>query len=196
MTTPHPLAVVHYAEISLKGGNRPLFLRQLRQNIERATADLRVRPVRRLSGRLVLDLEGHADPVTVRDRIARVCGVATVSLGFGVEPAMEAMKEAVGALVKGRAFGSFRITARRAFKTYPKTSVELNRELGAFVLTRVPARVDLGNPELTIYVEVLPDEAFVYAGRTAGPGDSRWGPAGWWRRSSRGASTRRWPPGA
>jgi adenylyl- and sulfurtransferase ThiI len=37
---PRPLAIVHYAEISLKGGNRPLFLRHLRQNVERATADL------------------------------------------------------------------------------------------------------------------------------------------------------------
>jgi hypothetical protein len=37
----------------------------------------------------------------VRDRIARVCGVASVSLGFGVEPTVEAMKEAVAALRAG-----------------------------------------------------------------------------------------------
>ena len=48
--------------------------------------------------------------------------------------------------------------------------MELNRELGAFVLARVAARVDLGNPEVNIHVEVLPGEAFVYAGRTPGPG--------------------------
>jgi thiamine biosynthesis protein ThiI len=167
---PRPLAVVHYAEISLKRGNRPLFLRQLRQNIDRATADLAVPPVRQLSGRLVLDLQGHADPHAVRDRIARVCGVASVSLGVGVAASMEAMREAVAAVVDGRAFASFRITARRAFKTYPKTSVELNRDLGAFVLARVPTRVDLGRPELNIHVEVLPEEAFVYADRTPGPG--------------------------
>ena len=79
-----------------------------------------MKPVRRLSGRLVLDLEGHADPAAVRDRIARVCGVASVSLGFGVEASLEAMKGAVAALVEGRQFASFRITARRAFKTYPR----------------------------------------------------------------------------
>jgi tRNA uracil 4-sulfurtransferase len=170
MTRRHPAAVVHYAEISLKGGNRPLFLRQLRQNIERATADLDVRPVRRLPGRLVLDLEDRVDPLAVRDRIARVCGVASVSVGLGVEASLPAMKEAVGALVEGRTFSSFRITARRAFKTYPKTSVELNRELGAFVLGRVPARVDLSDPEVNIHVEVLPGEAFVCADRVPGPG--------------------------
>jgi thiamine biosynthesis protein ThiI len=170
MAATRSLAVVHYAEISLKRGNRPLFLRHLRQNIERATADLAVPPVRQLSGRLVLDLEGHGDPSAVRDRIARVCGVASVSLGLGVEASLDAMKRAVGALVEGRTFASFRITARRAFKTYPKTSVELNRELGAFVLARVSTKVDLDDPELNIHVEVLPDEAFVYADRTPGPG--------------------------
>ena len=161
---------MHYAEISLKGGNRPLFLRHLRHNIERATADLEVKAVRRLSGRLILDLEGHPDPTAVRDRIARVCGVASVSLGLGVAASLEAMKGAVAALVDGRPFASFRITARRAFKTYPRTSVELNRELGAFVLARIPTRVDLRNPEVNIHVEVLPGEAFAYAGRTPGPG--------------------------
>ena len=80
----------------------------------------------------------------MRDRIARVCGVASVSLGFGVNASLEAMKAAVAAVVDGRASSSLRITAHRAFRTYPLTSVELNRELGAFVLTRVATRVDLG----------------------------------------------------
>ena len=170
MARRRPAAIVHYAEISLKGGNRPLFIRQLRQNIERATGDLGVTPVRRLPGRLVLDLEGYPDPTAVRDRIARVCGVASVSLGLCVEASMEAMKAAVATLVEGRTLRSFRITARRAFKTYPKTSVELNRELGAFVLGRTPTRVDLSDPELNIHVEVLPSEAFIYADRVPGPG--------------------------
>src|SRR5256712_12750500 len=80
------------------------------------------------------------------------------------------MKAVVGRLVEGRTFASFRISARRAFKTYPLTSVELNRELGAFVLERVAARVDLRHPELEIHVEVMPAETFVYVEPVAGTG--------------------------
>jgi adenylyl- and sulfurtransferase ThiI len=36
MTGAAAAAVVHYHEISLKRGNRPLFLRQLHQNLLRA----------------------------------------------------------------------------------------------------------------------------------------------------------------
>ncbi|MGH7340708.1 MAG: tRNA uracil 4-sulfurtransferase ThiI, partial [Candidatus Rokuibacteriota bacterium] len=67
-------------------------------------------------------------------------------------------------------FASFRISARRAFKTYPLTSVELNRELGTYDDERTGARVDLHHAELEIHVEVLPAETFVYVNRVAGPG--------------------------
>src|SRR5207248_9557662 len=59
---------------------------------------------------------------------------------------------------------------RRAFRTYPLTSVELNRQLGAFVLERVATRVDLRQPELEIHVEVMPAETFVYVDPEPGPG--------------------------
>ena len=36
MVRLRPVLVVHYHEISLKRGNRPLFLRHLRRNLERA----------------------------------------------------------------------------------------------------------------------------------------------------------------
>src|SRR5256712_4749874 len=80
------------------------------------------------------------------------------------------MKAVVGRLCEGRTFASFRISARRAFKTYPMTSVELNRALGAFVLEKVAARVDLREPELEIHVDVMPSETFVYMDRMPGPG--------------------------
>jgi tRNA uracil 4-sulfurtransferase len=170
--------IVHYHEISLKRGNRPLFLRHLLRNLERATRDLGPVSVHQRPGRIVLDLEGNEQPDLVAARVSRVCGVASAALASRVPSSVEAMKTAVGALVEGRRFASFRISARRAFKTYPLTSVELNRELGAFVVQRTGARVDLTSPELEIHVEVLPAETFVYAGRVAGPGGLPVGTAG------------------
>jgi thiamine biosynthesis protein ThiI len=170
MARLHPSVIVHYHEISLKRGNRPLFLRHLARNLERATADLSPIHLRQLSGRIVLDLDANPHPEVVRDRVAKVCGVASCALAYRVPSTLEAMKPIVAELVDGRQFGSFRISARRAFKTYPLTSVELNRELGAFVLERADTRVDLHHPELEIHVEVMPAETFIYAGRTEGPG--------------------------
>ncbi|MBI2153387.1 MAG: tRNA 4-thiouridine(8) synthase ThiI [Candidatus Rokubacteria bacterium] len=165
-----PCLLVHYHEISLKAGHRPMFLRHLRQNLERATADLQPVRVVQFPGRLMLDLEGNPNPETIKERVTRVCGVANLALAQRVPSSVDAIKSAVGRMVEGRQFESFRITARRAFKTYPLTSVEINRELGTFVLERVRTRVDLTNPALTIHVEVLPNETFIYFDQEPGPG--------------------------
>ena len=166
-----PAAILHYHEISLKRGNRPLFLRHLQQNVLRAISDLG--PVRlvQLPGRIMLDLSRHPDPERLRERLHRVCGVANFSLALRAGVSREALRAAVEQVIGERAFGSFRITARRAFKTFPLTSVELNRDLGAYVLSRrSDCRVSLEHPELNVHVEVLPGEAFVYADRDPGAG--------------------------
>jgi thiamine biosynthesis protein ThiI len=170
MTRLRPVVVVHYNEISLKRGNRPLFLRHLARNLRRAVADLEPVALRQRPGRIVLDLDDHPQPEAVRDRAQRVCGVSGVTLGYRTSATLDAMRGVLGRLVEGREFRSFRISARRAFKTYPMTSVELNRALGAFVLERVATRVDLEHPEVEVVVEVLPDEAFIALDRRRGPG--------------------------
>ncbi|MBI2157134.1 MAG: tRNA 4-thiouridine(8) synthase ThiI [Candidatus Rokubacteria bacterium] len=170
MTRLRPAVLVHYHELALKRGNRPLFLRHLVRNLARATADLGPVALRQLSGRILLDLDGHPAPEAVRDRVTRVCGVSSAAIAWRVPSTVEAMKAVIARLIEGRSFASFRITARRAFKTYPLTSVELNRALGAFVLEHAATRVDLHRPELTIHVEVLPAETFVYLDKVPGPG--------------------------
>jgi tRNA uracil 4-sulfurtransferase len=171
MSAPTPAAIVHYHEISLKRGNRPLFLRHLQQNLMRAIADLGPAPLEQLTGRIVLDLSRHPDPARLGERLARVCGVANFALALRTGVSREALREAVGRMIEGRAFDSFRVTARRAFKTFPMTSVELNRDLGAHVLSLRPGcRVSLEHPELNVRVEVLPREAYVYCDPLPGAG--------------------------
>jgi thiamine biosynthesis protein ThiI len=167
----HPCVIVHYHEISLKRGNRPLFLRRLQENIARAVSDLGPVTVVQRPGRIVVDLEGHEHAEAARERLDRVCGIANLALAVRTGSSTESLKRAVDHVIGPRPFSSFRITARRAFKTFPLTSVEINRELGAHVLkVRPEARVDLEHAELNVHVEVLPHEAFVYADRRPGAG--------------------------
>ncbi|HEX3176067.1 MAG TPA: tRNA uracil 4-sulfurtransferase ThiI [Methylomirabilota bacterium] len=170
MVRLRPVLVVHYHEISLKRGNRPLFLRHLRRNLERALADLGAPGIAQLSGRIVVDLDGHPAPELVRERVTRVFGVASATVAYRAPSTLDAMKAVLGRLLEGRSFPSFRISARRAFRTYPMTSVELNRALGAFVLERVATRVDLEHAAQDIRVEVLPAETYISLDRVEGPG--------------------------
>ena len=162
--------VVHYHEIALKGKNRPFFLRKLADNLRRATSDVEGARVRALPGRLTLDVPDGVAWDLVRERVGSVFGVANFSLAHQTALDLEALKTAAVAALRGRVFDSFRVTTKRSFKGFPKTSGDIDRELGAAVHEATGVRVDLERPELTLFVEVLQDRIFYSYEKHKGPG--------------------------
>ncbi len=162
--------VVHYAEIGLKGRNRPRFEQLLRANVERALAPLGKTRISRLYGRLLVELHGDARFDDAAARLQRVFGVAFFSRASVCAPTLEAMRAAVLEHVAGLEFGSFGVRARRVDKSKPWTSETLNRELGGAVAEQSGARVDLSDPDLWIEIHVTSDRAILLHERRPGPG--------------------------
>ncbi len=73
-------------------------------------------------------------------------------------------------LIRQENFSSFRIAARRADKSFALNSTEINRELGSFIGEISKARVDLKNPDFTLFVDILPNGAYVYTEECPGLG--------------------------
>ncbi len=163
-------ALIHYHEIALKGKNRGFFLKQLEANLQLATSDLDCGPLRRPAGRLFLTMGEETSWEALRQRLSRVFGIANFSPAFTMAPNLEMLAKQIEEEISGRSFRSFRVAARRAFKTFPQTSQEINEMIGARVKHISGASVDLTNPDLTIYIELLPAEAFVYFEKLSGPG--------------------------
>lgn len=162
--------IIHYHEIALKGKNRPRFIKALVDNIRRATSDLGIRNLRALRGRIALDVGEAETTEEVLRRVAETFGVANVSLGIRTERDLEALGACIEQALIGRAFSSFRITTHRGDKTFPMISPEINRELGARVVSQCGAKVALDNPELNVHVEIAQECAFVYFDKQKGPG--------------------------
>lgn len=162
--------VVRYHEIALKGGNRHRFVARLVSNLREATAGLGVRRAQSLPGRVVLWLADGAAIDAIRDRIATTFGVANFSYGVATGLGMDAIADAAVAAAARVTFASFAIVTRRADKSFPLTSPEVNARVGEAVRVATGARVDLDHPELAIAVEILPRSAFVSAGKIPGPG--------------------------
>jgi len=178
--------VVHYHEIALKGRNRPFFIRRLARNIERATLGLPVRQVRTLPGRLVVELDEPSDPdgpnglnglkgveggsawPEVRERLARVVGIANFFPAYRVAPDIDLLTREVLAALQGMTFDSFRVSARRVDKRFPLNSMEIERILGQAIKDYSHRRVDLGSPQLTVGVEVLPRRIFFHFEKVEG----------------------------
>ncbi|TMB42044.1 MAG: tRNA 4-thiouridine(8) synthase ThiI [Deltaproteobacteria bacterium] len=168
--------VLRYHEIALKGRNRPFFVRRLVDNIVRATAGLPVGAIARASARLLLPLGDVTAWPEARARLARVFGLANLSLAHEVALAGEAgaALERLGARIVERLGGvsvpSFRVQTKRADKRFPFPSPEVSRRLGHVIQAATRSRVDLEHAAVTVAVDILPGRAFFSLEKVAGAG--------------------------
>jgi tRNA uracil 4-sulfurtransferase len=162
--------VLHYQEIALKGKNRPWFVARLVRNLRTATADLRVRDVRALVGRIELVLDDDSDWGAVRDRVSRVFGIANFAQAGRAPLDLDAIAKQILRDLGDREPLTFRVSARRADKRFPLTSPQIEREIGGQIKAARGWTVALEKPAFTIHVELLTNEAFYSFGRERGAG--------------------------
>jgi thiamine biosynthesis protein ThiI len=162
--------VVHYQEIALKGRNRPWFVAHLVRNLRQATSDLDVTAVRALMGRIEVVLGPSADWPVVRERLSRVFGVANFAKAGRAPLDVDVIATEILRDLGDQQTETFRLSARRADKRFPLTSPQIEREIGGRIKEARGWAVNLGNPELTIHVEALTNEAFYYFGKHKGAG--------------------------
>jgi len=162
--------IAHYQEIVLKGKNRHIFVKKLIENIKYATAGLGVKHIRHKDGRIILDLSAGARESIISDRLTKTFGIANLVLTHRISNDVNVFKDEILQHVKGREFNSFRVSTKRGYKGYPLTSMDIDRIVGAHIKEATGAKVNLTNPELTIFIQILSGETYFYVDKIQGPG--------------------------
>jgi thiamine biosynthesis protein ThiI len=165
-----PSVLIRYHEIALKKGNRPYFTELLKRNLLSSMDGLGPKEIKSLPGRLLLLLKREADAEDMRRRLEAVFGVANFSFVERTARDIEALTSAIVRSIDGRRFDSFRIETKRGDKTFSLTSPQINARIGAAVQKLTGSRVDLTGADLTISVEILPDDAFFAFDKIPGAG--------------------------
>lgn len=168
---PKDLSIlIHYDEIGLKGKNRPLFIERLSKRIERAASLFCEAKVRKRTGRLVLETSGLKNPDALITTLRKVFGVAYFARAQSVPLDLDAAAQTALEMIAPLKTESFRVRTRKSFPTTPVSTREWDRAIGAAIQARRHLPVDLDRPGLTVHVEVIPNEAWVYAEKIPGPG--------------------------
>ena len=162
--------VVHFHEIGLKGRNRDFFEDALARNLRRALRGTGYKRVRKGFGRVMVDLEPDGMPELAAQRAADVFGVAYVGLGRRIEPDMQQVSDAALELIQQETFSSFAVRARRTHSNFAHRSQEVNETVGQRIKDTTGARVDLKNPEATVWIETFGGTGLVFARRLEGAG--------------------------
>jgi tRNA uracil 4-sulfurtransferase len=162
--------LIRYHEIALKKGNRRYFTELLKRNVLAAIRDFGPKDIRSLPARILVSFKDHPASADLIERISSVFGVANFSLVERVDRDLDTLRSHILSALNGHSFESFRIETQRGDKTFPLSSPEINRQLGAAVQKKSGARVDLEHPKFTVTVEILPHDAFFGFTKIAGAG--------------------------
>jgi thiamine biosynthesis protein ThiI len=171
-TSEPRILIGRYHEIGLKGRNRWRFVDALKHNLAAVFADFRLGRMRGEGLRLMVELPAAMPLAVVRERAALLFGLQNFSVSRRVplnDDAIvrAALEEAASASSNVR---NFRVSARRTEKRFALDSMAIERLVGAEIVRARGLKVDLEHPELDIAIEILPDGAYVAAGKLPGAG--------------------------
>ncbi len=176
--------IVRYSEIALKGGNRSVFERALVSELQRRLRDCGKPKVRRTRGRIWVD-----DDPPYREQVRRELqltpGVHSFSIAQQCAKDIETLKARSLEVFREAWAGDrpvrFRVTTKRADKSYPMISDEVNRVLAAHLFDNSPDEllsVSLKEPELNLGVEIRETFAAIHLVTEMGVGGLPVGTAG------------------
>ncbi len=161
-----------FHEVALKGGNRWRFVEAVKDNLRAAFADYRLGRIRSLGKRLMIELPDGITDARAAERAGLIFGLQNFSLSRRVEPTIDSITVAALAMAHRLRDGkqSFRVSARRAEKRFPLNSMEIERSVGAAIVASEGLGVNLTHPDFEVSIEILPEGAYLAAGKIAGAG--------------------------
>lgn len=154
-------------EVVLKGLNRRSFEMKLMSNIRRRTQRFgKFRIYSRQSTIYVEPCEESCDLEGAYDACKKVFGIIAITRAQPCEKSKEAILETAKLYLADalRAAKSFKVETKRADKSFPMGSIQVSQWVGGELHDAFPhLRVDVHHPELTVYVEIREDAAYVHA---------------------------------
>ncbi len=170
MSEALPVIGAHYAEIALKGRNRNMFVRSLKNNMFHALRGEPVRTINHVESRLLVRLDDHEAVDRAVEKLSRVFGIQWLSATTPVlrtdDPLADLARvtDTATRLAHQDAAGakSFRVDARRSDKTFPMNSQAINEHVGGALQPILKLPVNLNHAEFTAHVLVLQKEMLVF----------------------------------
>lgn len=176
MSEHQTVLVVTYAEIALKGRNRPVFQRRLLNNMRRALAGEPVARINHVESRYLVTLDDPARADACAEKLSRVFGIQwispTVSVARTDHPDADIARAGAAARdLARRDVGdarNFKVDTRRSDRSFPLISQEVSRRLGSAVGEAVQLPARMSDPDFTIHVLVLRERILVFTGKQEG----------------------------
>lgn len=175
------IILVKYGEIALKGQNKSSFEDILQKNIKRRLKDMgQFGYFRRQSTIYITPPEGCDIDEAVK-RLTYIYGIGAIQrcavfpkdFDTAAKQAPDYLRDTLESV------RTFKVESKRSDKTFPMTTPDIQRELGAVLLEAFPhLTVDVHEPDITVRLEIRDNGAYLSAERITGAGGMPVGSSG------------------
>ena len=161
--------LIKYGELSTKKDNINFFLKKLKENILFALKGMNAEVTYDL-GRMFIHTNEKFEEVI--KKITNIFGIHEINIGYIIDSTdFNQIKEEILKLLKEKEFTTFKVESKRSNKNLNTTSVELSKNLGAYILKNIEGlKVEVKNPEVLVNVEYRCNNTLVYFEKITGLG--------------------------
>ena len=166
------IILLKYGEVVMKGLNRSYFdnliIKRVRYLLKTVDGEFSLDYAQ---STLCIRGDENADMDTAFEKMKTVFGIASVCLGFECEKSMDAVcrtvSEHMDTLIGGAK--TFKCVGKRSDKRFPLNSPQICAEVGGIILEAKPyLKVDVNDPEVSVYIEIRDKYACVHGGGEKG----------------------------
>ncbi len=157
--------VLHYDEIALKGNNRSYFEKALVSNLRHFFKSKNIRlEVERSWGRIFAKGDISEELFeSIKFNLKRFPGISSFGLAHSMPLDMSNAEDLAKYFAALLGEKSFRVSAKRVNKSFPKSSQDFEREFGALVYKAAKEpKVSMKNFDLEFFAEILDKEILLY----------------------------------
>ncbi|MCQ2798365.1 MAG: tRNA 4-thiouridine(8) synthase ThiI [Bacilli bacterium] len=146
--------MVHYGELSTKGGNKKLFISCLNRNIRHALSiDFPEAKVTNDHDHTYVTTEDY-DVNDIVARLQEISGIQRITPVVKTEKTMEAIRVVSLALMSDEEGETFKVKAKRADKRFELDSYGIMSDVSGHILRNRKIGVDLHNPDITLMIDI------------------------------------------
>ncbi len=154
------LIMIKYGELTIKKGNRNFFIKTLYKNIKDKLNDEDI-VIKNDISRMYIEFPEEKESF-VLDKMSRIFGIFEYIVAEKVETDFDAISKKVLELIADEKFDTFKVITKRSYKNFPLSSMEFSAKMGGVILKNLKTKVDVNNPDLTVYVELRCGHSYVY----------------------------------
>lgn len=171
------IILIKYGELTTKKANRNLFISKIYEQMKELLKEYDVKIIKNRVRMFIIVNDNNID--SVLEIVKNIFGIHSIVVAYKVKTDIKEIEDNVLEIVKNIKFDTFKVETDRADKSFPISSMDFSRQIGALILKNIAnKKVDVHNPEYLLRIEIREDYTYIYDKEIKGLGGYPVGIAG------------------